>query len=202
VPNPIAGAPRTPGGAGRRVVVGITGASGAVYGIRTLELLRGVAAETHLVVTAGGRKTISSETDSLLSDVYAMADFVYKPADTGAAIASGSFSVDGMIVAPCSVKTLSAIANSYDDNLVIRAADVMLKERRPLVLMVRETPLSYTHLRLMSEATLAGAIIAPPVPAFYHRPRDLDQMVTQSVARALDSLGVPVPQTKRWTGSL
>src|SRR6516165_6628594 len=182
VPRPIAsGTSLSAGGAGRRVVVGISGASGAIYGIRALELLHGAAVETHLVVTAGGRKTITFETDYLLSDVYAMADFVYKPGDLSAAIASGSFLVDGMLVAPCSVKTLSAIASSYDNNLLVRAADVMLKERRPLVLMVRETPLSYTHLRLMSEATLAGAIIAPPVPA-------------------LDAINVPVAQTKRWTG--
>jgi flavin prenyltransferase len=201
VPRPIAdGTSPSAGGAGRRVVVGISGASGAIYGIRALELLHGAAVETHLVVTAGGRKTITSETDYLLSDVYAMADFVYNPGDLGAAIASGSFLVDGMLVAPCSVKTLSAIASSYDNNLVVRAADVMLKERRPLVLMVRETPLSYTHLRLMSEATLAGAIIAPPVPAFYHGSCDLDEVVTQSVGRALDALKVPVTQTKRWTG--
>lgn len=157
--------------------------------------------ECHLVVTPGGRKTIQAETDYSLGDVYNLADVVHKPGDLGASIASGSFPVVGMLVAPCSVKTLSAIANSYDGNLVVRAADVTLKERRRLVLMVRETPLHHTHLRLMTEATLAGAIIAPPVPAFYHRPETLDDIVTQTLARALDLLGVPVAGTFRWMGS-
>jgi 4-hydroxy-3-polyprenylbenzoate decarboxylase len=191
-----------PGGARQRIIVAITGASGAVYGVRALELLRGTGqVESHLVVTPGGRTTILAETDYALGDVYELADVVHKPGDLGASISSGSFPVAGMIVAPCSIKTLSGIANSYDSNLVVRAADVTLKERRRLVLLVRETPLHHTHLRLMTEATLAGAIVAPPVPSFYQRPETLDDVVTQTVARALDLLGVPVKETFRWMGS-
>jgi 4-hydroxy-3-polyprenylbenzoate decarboxylase len=190
------------GCATQRIIIAITGASGAIYGIRALQLLRGAEqVECHLVVTPGGRTTILAETSYSLGDVYELADVVHKPGDLGASISSGSFPVKGMLVAPCSIKTLSAIANSYDSNLVVRAADVTLKERRRLVLMVRETPLHHTHLRLMSEATLAGAIIAPPVPSFYNRPQSLDDVVTQTVARSLDLLGVPVVETFRWMGS-
>ena len=186
----------------RRIIVAITGASGAIYGVRALQLLRGTGqVECHLVVTPGGRTTLLAETDYSLGDVYDLADVIHKPGDLGASIASGSFPVAGMLVAPCSIKTLSGIANSYDSNLVVRAADVTLKERRRLVLMVRETPLHHTHLRLMAEATLSGAIIAPPVPSFYQRPQSLDDVVTQTVARALDVLGVPVSEAFRWSGS-
>jgi 4-hydroxy-3-polyprenylbenzoate decarboxylase len=186
----------------RRIIVAITGASGAIYGVRALQLLRGTGhVECHLVVTPGGRTTLLAETDYSLGDVYDLADVIHKPGDLGASIASGSFPVAGMLVAPCSIKTLSGIANSYDSNLVVRAADVTLKERRRLVLMVRETPLHHTHLRLMAEATLSGAIIAPPVPSFYHRPQSLDDVVTQTVARALDVLGLPVSEAFRWSGS-
>jgi flavin prenyltransferase len=185
-----------------RIIVAITGASGAIYGVRALQLLRKTGeVESHLVVTPGGRTTILAETDYSLADVHELADVVHKPGDLGASISSGSFPVKGMLVAPCSIKTLSGIANSFDSNLVVRAADVTLKERRRLVLMVRETPLHHTHLRLMAEATLSGAIIAPPVPAFYQRPESVDDIVTQTVERALDVLGVPVPDAFQWRGS-
>lgn len=182
-----------------RVVVGITGASGVVYGIRALELLRQVGAETHLVLTRAARATLAEETGLRAADVRALADHAHSEHDLGAAIASGSFPTDGMIVAPCSVKTLSAIATSYDDNLLVRAADVTLKERRPLVLLVRETPLHAGHLRLMAQATEAGATIMPPLPAFYTHPATLDEAVTQTTGRVLDQLRIPHPSTARWT---
>ena len=153
-----------------RVVVGISGASGVQYGVRALELLGQLGVETHLVLTKAARATLAQETDLDVAAVRALADQVHSEHDLGAAIASGSFPTDGMLVAPCSVKSLSGIANSYDDNLLVRAADVTLKERRPLVLLVRETPLHAGHLRLMTQAADAGATIMPPVPAFYTRP--------------------------------
>jgi 4-hydroxy-3-polyprenylbenzoate decarboxylase len=154
--------------------------------------------ETHLVLTRAARATLAHETDLAVADVRERADHVYSEHDLGAAISSGSFPVEGMIVAPCSVKTLSGIANSYDDNLLVRAADVTLKERRPLVLLLRETPLHAGHLRLMAQANEAGATIMPPVPAFYTRPTSLDEMVSQTVGRALDQLKLPHPATARW----
>lgn len=181
-----------------RVIVGICGASGAIYGVRALELLSQLGAETHLVLTKAARATLAQETDLTVADVRALATEVHSEYDLGATISSGSFPVDGMLVAPCSVKTLSGIANSYDENLLVRAADVTLKERRPLVLLLRETPLHAGHLRLMTQATEAGAIIMPPVPAFYARPGSLDEMVTQTVGRALDLLHLPHPTTARW----
>jgi 4-hydroxy-3-polyprenylbenzoate decarboxylase len=188
------------------VIVAITGASGATYCIRALELLRGRTDETgapvavHLIVTRGGRETIREETDLSVAQVCGLADVVHKPGDLGAAVSSGSFVTRGMLVAPCSVKTLSGIANCYDDNLVVRAADVTLKERRRLVLLLRETPLHAAHLRLMLDATAAGAIIAPPVPAFYFRPKTLDDVVDHTVGRALDLLGLAPPRMRRWAG--
>ena len=182
-----------------RVVVGISGASGIAYGIRALELLRQVGAETHLVLTRAARATLAEETGMRAAGVRALADHAHGEHDLGAAIASGSFPTDGMIVAPCSVKTLSAIATSFDDNLLVRAADVTLKERRPLVLLVRETPLHAGHLRLMAQATEAGATIMPPVPAFYTHPASVDELVTQTVGRVLDQLRIPHPSTARWT---
>lgn len=182
-----------------RVVVGITGASGVVYGVRALELLRQVGAETHVVLTRAARATLAEETGMRAADVRALADHAHGEHDLGAAIASGSFPTDGMIVAPCSVKTLSAIATSFDDNLLVRAADVTLKERRPLVLLVRETPLHAGHLRLMAQATESGATIMPPVPAFYTHPASLDEAVTHTVGRVLDQLGIDHPSTARWT---
>lgn len=183
-----------------RVIVAITGASGAVLGIRALERLRTLNIETHLVISAAARITIAQETDHKVSDVQALAHTSYDPRDIGAAIASGSFSVHGMIVIPCSIKTLSAIANSYADDLIVRAADVTLKEGRPLVLVVRETPLHRGHLRLMDLAARAGAVIFPPVPAFYCRPATLDDLVDDTVARALQRLGIPNAGVTPWKG--
>ncbi|MGC7101357.1 UbiX family flavin prenyltransferase [Amycolatopsis lurida] len=182
-----------------RIVVGISGASGVLYGVRALELLAQLGVETHLVFTKAARATLAQETDLSVTEVKALADQVYAEHDLGAAISSGSFPTDGMLVAPCSIKSLSGIANSYDDTLLVRAADVTLKERRPLVLMVRETPLHAGHLRLLAQACDIGATIMPPVPAFYTRPDSLDTMITQTVGRALDALRLPHPATARWT---
>jgi 4-hydroxy-3-polyprenylbenzoate decarboxylase len=183
-----------------RVIVALTGASGAVLGVRALERLRTLGVETHLVLSAAGRITIAQETDRKVSDVLALAHTSYDPRDIGATIASGSYPVLGMIVIPCSVKTLSAIANSYADDLIARAADVTLKEGRPLVLVVRETPLHRGHLRLMDLAARAGAVIFPPVPAFYQRPATLDEMIDQTVARALQRLGISDTGVQPWKG--
>ncbi|MYU15842.1 UbiX family flavin prenyltransferase [Streptomyces sp. SID8361] len=185
----------------RRLVVGISGASGVIYGVRALELLSQLGVETHLVLTRAARATLAQETDLSAREVRELADQVYAEHDMGAAISSGSFPTDGMLVAPCSVKTLSGIAHAYDDNLLVRAADVTLKERRPLLLMLRETPLHLGHIRLMGQAAEAGATIMPPVPAFYTRPDSLDVMVTQTVGRALDTMGLSHPATARWTAA-
>lgn len=183
----------------RRVVVAITGASGAVYGIRALQLLRQVAGiETHLVLSNPAKTTIGVETDVSVGEVEELADHVHGARDIGAPIASGSFLTEGMLVAPCSIKTLSAVATSFSSDLVARAADVTLKERRPLVLMVRETPFHLGHLRLMERVTEIGAVVYPPVPAFYNKPTTLDDVVTHSVGRALDHLGVTVDGLTRW----
>ncbi|WP_152648404.1 UbiX family flavin prenyltransferase [Streptacidiphilus anmyonensis] len=182
----------------RRLVVGISGATGIVYGLRVLELARKVGVETHLVVTPAGQQTRAYETDLSAGDLAAMADVVHRPADVGAAIASGSFRTAGMIVAPCSIRTLSAIAQSNGDNLLTRAADVTLKERRRLVLMVRETPLTLGHIRAMAAVTESGGIVMPPVPAFYLRPTSVDEIVQHTAGRALDLLGIDVPDLPRW----
>lgn len=185
----------------RRLIVAITGASGAVYGIRTLQALRSIEdVETHLVVSRGARATIALETDWAPEDVIALADVVHSERDLGASIASGSYRTMGMLVTPCSIKTLSAVANCHADTLVSRAADVVLKERRPLVLLVRETPLHGGHLRLMLQASEMGAVIFPPVPAFYHRPTGLDDLVNQTVGRALDQVGIETDLVVRWEG--
>lgn len=185
----------------RRVIVALSGASGAIYGIRALELLGSIDdIETHLIVSAPGRTTVGVETAHRMGDVEALADHVHAVRDIAAPISSGSFTTAGMLVAPCSIKTLSAIANSFSLDLIGRAADVTLKERRPLVLMVRETPLHRGHLRLMSQATEMGAIVYPPVPAFYNQPSDLDDVITHSVGRALDLLGVELDAVRRWAG--
>jgi flavin prenyltransferase len=181
-----------------RIVVGISGATGACYGVRALELLAELGAETHLVITKAARATLAQETELTAADVRALATEVHAEHDLGAAIASGSFLTDGMLIAPCSVRTLSGIANCYDDTLLIRAADVTLKERRPLVLLIRETPVHKGHLQLMIKAAESGAIIMPPVPAFYTRPATVDDIVTQTVGRALDLLHLPHPATRRW----
>jgi len=182
--------------------VGISGSTGVVYGVRLLERVRDRAdVETHLVTTRHADLTLRLETSYALEDVRALADVVHSVRDVGAPIASGSFRADAMIVAPCSIKTLSGIASSYSDNLLLRAADVMLKERRPLVLAVRETPLHAGHLRLMAAAADLGAVIFPPVPAFYHRPESLDDVIDQSVGRMLDQVGIVLPDVPRWEGT-
>ena len=184
----------------QRIIIGITGASGAIYGIRALELLRAVGVETHLVLSPSAGRTITEETDFTIEQVKSLATVVHGFKDIGASIASGSFQVDGMLVAPCSVKTLAGIAHCFDDELIVRAADVQLKERRRVVLMFRETPLHAGHIAIMERATLNGAIVMPPVPAFYHRPKSSDDIVNQSVGRALDLFGIDVKVVRRWTG--
>ena len=194
---------RAPAEAGpRRIVVAITGASGVAYGVRAVELLHGMpGVETHLIITAGARKTLAYETTTDAAAIMKLADVVYHEDDLAAPVSSGSFRTDGMIVIPCSIKTLSGVANCHDDNLVVRAADVMLKERRRLVLVVRETPLHLSHLRLMTEVTAAGGIIVPPVPAFYHHPQTVDDIVNQTVGRVFDLFGLDAGAVQRWAGS-
>lgn len=183
-----------------RLVVGMSGASGAILGIRLLETLRSFPIETHLIVSPAARVTIAQETRWKVSDVLALADRAYNHGDIAAAVASGSFRTRGMVVAPCSVKTLSAVANAYANDLLTRAADVTLKEGRPLVLVVRETPLHRGHLRAMSLAAEAGAVIFPPVPAFYTRPQTLDEVVDNLVGRILARLGIENEGYTVWEG--
>ncbi|MDY0418735.1 UbiX family flavin prenyltransferase [Enterobacter sp. 170198] len=188
----------------KRLIVGLSGASGAIYGVRLLQVLRNVAeVETHLVMSQAARQTLSLETDLSLRDVQALADVVHDARDIAASISSGSFKTAGMVILPCSIKTLSGIVNSYTDTLVTRAADVVLKERRPLVLCVRETPLHLGHLRLMTQAAELGAVIMPPVPAFYHRPVTLDDVINQTVNRVLDQFDIDLPEDlfTRWQGA-
>ena len=173
----------------KRLIVGISGASGAIYGVRLLQVLRDVTdIETHLLMSQAARQTLSLETDFSLREVQALADVTHDARDIAASISSGSFQTLGMVILPCSIKTLSGIVHSYTDGLLTRAADVVLKERRPLVLCVRETPLHLGHLRLMTQAAEIGAVIMPPVPAFYHRPQSLDDVINQTVNRVLTSL--------------
>lgn len=185
----------------KRIIVAITGASGTIFGIRALEMLRELdAIETHLVISpAAIRTALAEKVIASADEIRARADRVHSYRDIGASIASGSFRSDGMLVAPCSVKTLSGIANCYADNLVVRAADVCLKERRPLVLMVRETPLHLGHIALMDQAARSGAIIMPPVPSFYTLPKTLSDLVDQTVGRALDQFDIHHPAVHRWT---
>ncbi|ENE6999356.1 UbiX family flavin prenyltransferase [Enterobacter hormaechei] len=188
----------------KRLIVGISGASGAIYGVRLLQVLRNVpGVETHLVMSQAARQTLSLETDLSLRNVQALADVVHDARDIAASISSGSFKTAGMVILPCSIKTLSGIVNSYTDTLVTRAADVVLKERRPLVLCVRETPLHLGHLRLMTQAAELGAVIMPPVPAFYHRPQSLDDVLNQTVNRVLDQFDIDLPEDlfTRWQGA-
>ncbi len=180
------------------LVVAITGASGVVYGIEILKALKSLEVPTHLIVTEAGVQTLKYESEMSLAQVRGLADVVHSNKDIAASISSGSFLTRGMIVAPCSIKTLSSIANSYDADLVARAADVTLKERRPLVLMVRETPLHKGHLELMVRAADYGAIIMPPMPAFYHNPKSLQEIIDQGVARALDQMGITHALFPRW----
>jgi len=185
----------------RRVIVGISGSTGAVYGARLLEVLHGIPdIETHLVMSAAARTTIEYEMERDPSEIAALADVLYDDRNVGAAIASGSFVTEGMIVAPCSMRSLSAIANSLNDNLLTRAADVCLKERRRLVLIARETPLHAGHLRLMLDCTTAGAVILPPSPAFYHRPKTILDIVDQTLGKALDLFGIDAGLFERWQG--
>jgi len=190
-------------GASRRLVVGISGASGVIHGIRLLEVLHDVdSIETHLVVSNAGKQTIALETDHTGAQVEGLADEVYRPGDIAASLSSGSFATAGMVVVPCSIKTLSGIANSYADNLLTRAADVTLKDRRPLILVVRETPLHLGHLRLMTRAAEIGAVIMPPMPAFYHRPESIQDVVDQTTNRILDMLDIELDDDlfQRWRG--
>jgi len=188
------------GGSGR-LIVGISGASGAVYGIELLKALRDKDVETHLVITEAAKKTISIETDYSIQEVENLASVVHDSRDHAAAIASGSFMTEGMAVVPCSVKSLSAIVHSYNDNLLIRAADVCLKEGRKLVLAVRETPLHLGHLRLMCQAAELGAVILPPIPGFYHKPSSMEQLVLHVVGKIMDQFQIPHQLFTRWAGS-
>lgn len=184
----------------RQIIVGISGASGIVYGVRALQLLRDCAVQTHLVISKSAKMTLHYEMDMSLVELEALASEVHPINHIGASIASGSFQTAGMLIAPCSVRTMSEIATGVTSTLLTRAADVVLKERRRLVLMVRETPLHTGHLRTMTQLSEMGAVIAPPVPAFYTRPRSLDDIVTQTVGRALDLFELEHEQVKRWQG--
>jgi 4-hydroxy-3-polyprenylbenzoate decarboxylase len=185
-----------------RLIVGISGASGVIYGIRMLEVLKEhTDVETHLVISNGGKLNISLETDWDVKDVEALADEVHSDQNLAATIASGSFKTAGMVIAPCSMKTLSGVVNSYADTLVVRAADVVLKENRPLVLMPRETPLHAGHCRLLHEAALMGITIAPPMPAFYNDPQSIDDLINHNVGRILDLFDIDNSIVKRWTGA-
>ncbi len=185
-----------------RLVVAITGATGSIYGIRLLQVLRGYPdLETHLIISRPGKRTIVEETDVSVPEVEALATHRYDNGDIGAAIASGSFHTAGMVIAPCSIKTAAAVAACHSDNLIARADDVTLKEGRPLIMLVRETPLHVGHLRMMLALAEMGAVILPPMPAFYNRPRDLDDVVNHTVARVLDRLGLPQTLVPEWKGT-
>ncbi len=182
----------------KSIAVGITGASGVIYGVKILEVLSKLGVETHLVITQAGFKNLEIETNHDINGVKSLASHVYEEGDFMAPLASGSFKVDGMVIAPCSIKTLSAIANSYSHNLLVRAADVMLKERRRLVLLVRETPLHEGHLELMLKVTKMGGIIMPPVPAFYHHPKTIEDIIHQTIGKVLDLFSIDAKLFKRW----
>lgn len=182
----------------KRIVVGISGASGVTYGVRLLNLLQETDYETHLIISKSGELNIGIETDYEPDEVKAMADYSYNHKDVAASLASGSFLTRGMVVVPCTIKTLSGIANSYNENLLVRAADVTLKEKRKLVLVVRETPLHKGHLRLMTMAADLGAHILPPVPSFYHMPKTIDDIIDQTIGKIFDYLGIEHTLFKRW----
>ena len=182
----------------KRIIVGISGASGVIYGIRILGLLKEMDMETHLIISEAAKLNIEIETEFTPDMVEAMSDYVYDNSDVAAALASGSFFTEGMIVAPCTIKTLSGIANSYTTNLLVRAADVTLKEKRKLVLMVRETPLHKGHLRLMTMAADMGAHILPPIPSFYHHPKTIDDIIDQTVGKIFDYFGITHNLFQRW----
>ena len=190
-----------PATAPKRIIVAISGASGAIYGVRLLQMLRALGnVQTHLTVSDAGWLNVQQELELSRAELEALADVAYPVREVGAAIASGSFQCDGMVVAPCSMRMLGAVAHGLSDNLMARAADVMLKERRRLILMVRETPLNLAHLRNMSSVTEMGGIVFPPVPSFYHRPQTLADMVDHTVSRVIDLLGLPQPDAPRWSG--
>ena len=185
-----------------KIIVAITGATGAIYGVRILERLREAGAETHLVISRWGARTLLHETPYSREQVESLATVAYAPGDMGAAISSGSFRTDGMVIAPCSAKTLAAVAHGFGENLVHRAADVVLKERRRLVLVVREAPLSDIHLENMLKLSRMGAVVLPPMPAFYNRPRTVDDIVEHTVSRVLDQFGLDVAGSERWSGEM
>ena len=182
----------------KRIVVGISGASGVTYGVRMLELLRKTEFETHLIISRAGKLNIEIETSYKPDQVEAMADFSYDHKDMAAALASGSFLTEGMVVIPCTIKSLSGIANAYTENLLVRAADVTLKEKRKLVLVVRETPLHLGHLRLMTMAAEMGAHLLPPVPSFYHQPKTIDDIIDQTIGKVFDYIGIEHDLFNRW----
>src|SRR5438067_3082029 len=188
--------------AGRRLIVGITGASGSIYGVRLLEMLRQTNIESQLIISKWGARTLIHETTYKLEQVQQMASHFYASQDQGAPISSGSFVTSGMVVCPCSVRTLAAIAHGYGDNLIHRAADVVLKERRKLVLVVREVLLSEVHLENMLKLSRMGAVIFPPVPAFYHHPQNIESIVDQTAMRVLDQFGIHLASHKRWDGEM
>ncbi|MCP4683135.1 MAG: UbiX family flavin prenyltransferase [Desulfobacterales bacterium] len=182
----------------KRIVIGIAGASGVIYGVKMLELLKNKRVETHLIISEAGKQNISIETEYKVGEVEAMATYCYDNKDVGAAPASGSFLTEGMVVIPCTVKTLSGIANSYNDNLLVRASDVTLKEKRKLVLVVRETPLHKGHLHLMTTAADMGAHILPPIPSFYHMPKTIEDIINQTIGKVFDYLGIEHNLFRRW----
>jgi 4-hydroxy-3-polyprenylbenzoate decarboxylase len=184
----------------KRIVVGISGASGVIYGVRMLELLRKTKFETHLIISKAGKLNIEIETSYKPGQVEAMADFTYDHKDMAASLASGSFLTEGMVVIPCTIKSLSGIANAYNENLLVRAADVTLKEKRKLVLVVRETPLHIGHLRLMTMAAEMGAHLLPPVPSFYHQPKTIDDIIDQTIGKVFDYIGIEHELFNRWGG--
>jgi len=187
----------------KRLIVGISGASGVIHGIRLLEAVQALEnVETHLIISTAGAQTIGLETDYTIDMVSALADVTYRFNDIAASISSGSFKTDGMVIIPCSMKTLAGVAHSFSDNLLLRAADVVLKDRRRLVIVPRETPLHLGHLRLMTEITQLGGILVPPMPAFYHHPRTIDDLINQTVNRVLDLLEIELPADlfQRWEG--
>ena len=186
----------------RRLIVGVTGATGSIYAVRLLQALKKTDVESHLVLSRWGARTLIHETDHTLDEVRSLATHWYKDNDQGARISSGSFVTLGMVIAPCSVKTLADIAHGHSDELVHRAADVVLKERRRLVLAVRETPFTDIHLENMLKLSRMGVVIAPPMPAFYHRPKSILAIVDHTVARGLDLFGIELPNAKRWTGDM
>ena len=182
----------------KRIIVGISGASGVIYGVRILKLLAQRDLETHLIISEAGKKNIEIETGYKVDEVAAMSNYTYDNRDVGAALASGSFLTGGMVIIPCTIKTLSGIANSYADNLLVRAADVTLKEKRKLALVVRETPLHKGHLRLMTMAADMGAHIMPPVPSFYHQPKTIDDIIDQTIGKVFDYFGLDHKLFRRW----